>query len=112
MPISFDGFYKARFTTSEGEPDGGSGGVMMLTDGKLCGGNSELVFTGRYTVNGDTISAELVTRRQSVQTSGLLKDDKQIKFVGRGGLQNITCIGSSPQLPGVEMKVMLERVPV
>ena len=107
MPINFDGFYKARFTTSGGE----SGGVMMLTGGKLCGGNDDIMFTGSYTQTADGISANLVTKRQSLQTSGLLRDDLKINLIGRGGFQNITCIGSSPQLPGVEMKVILERVP-
>lgn len=106
VPISFDGFYKARFTALGGE----SGGVMMLQGGKVCGGNSELVITGSYTSTPDGIRADLTTTCQSVQTSGLLKDDLVISLNGRGGLSGITCIGSSPQLPGVELKVVLDRV--
>ena len=107
MPVSLNGFYKARFTT----PDGESGGVVMLTDGKLCGGNGDLMYLGRYTQNADSFSADLVTKRLWVQTSGLLKDDVDIKIVGRAGFNGITCIGSSPQLPGVELKAIFERVP-
>src|SRR5262245_51839901 len=107
VPISLDGFYKARFSTPEGE----AGGVMTLIDGKLCGGNSELMYLGRYTQNADNFSAELVTKRLWVQTSGLFRDDVNIKMVGRSGLSTITCIGSSPQLPGIELKAIFERVP-
>jgi hypothetical protein len=107
VPISLNGFYKARFTT----PDGESGGVMMLVDGKLYGGNGDLMYLGHYTQNADSFSADLVTKRLWVQTSGLFKDDVNIKIIGRGGFNNITCIGSSPQLPGVELKAIFERVP-
>ena len=108
MPISLNGFYKARFTTPDGES---GGGVMMLMDGKLCGGNGDLMYLGRYTQNADSFSADLVTKRLWVQTSGLLREDVDIKIVGRAGLNSITCIGSSPQLPGVELKAIFERVP-
>ena len=107
MQISLNGFYKARFTT----PDGESGGVIMLTDGKLCGGNGDLMYLGSYTKNADSFSADLLTKRLWVQTSGLLKDDVEIKIVGRAGFSSITCIGSSPQLPDVELKAIFERVP-
>ena len=107
MPISLNGFYKARFTT----PDGESGGVIMLMDGKLCGGNGDLMYLGRYTQNTDSFSADLVTKRLWVQTSGLLREDVEIKIVGRAGFNSITCIGSSPQLPDVELKAIFERVP-
>ncbi len=109
MPISIDGFYKARFTT----PDGELGGVIMLMDGKLYGGNGDLMYLGRYHMqNVDSFSADLVTKRLWVQTSGLVKEDVNIKIAGRAGLSSITCIGSSPQLPGVELKAMFERVPI
>ena len=81
MPISLNGFYKARFTTPEGE----SGGVMMLMDGKLYGGNGDLMYLGRYTQNADSFSADLVTKRLWVQTSGLVREDVDIKIVGRAG---------------------------
>jgi hypothetical protein len=108
MPISLNGFYKARFSMPDGES---GGGVIMLTDGKLCGGNGDLMYLGSYTQNGDSFTADIVTKRLWLQTSGLIKEDVNIKIVGRGGFQNIMCTGSSPQLPGVELKAVLERVP-
>ena len=107
MAISLNGFYKARFST----PDGEKGGVITLMDGKLFGGNDEIMYLGSYTQNADSFSADLVTKRLWVQTSGLFKDDVNIKMVGRTGFSSITCIGSSPQLPNVELKAILERVP-
>ena len=83
----------------------------MLTDGKLCGGNGDLMYLGRYTQNADSFSADLVTKRLWVQSSGLLKEDVEIKIVGPAGFSSITCIGSSPQLPDVQLKAIFERVP-
>ena len=107
MPFPLNGFYKARFST----PDGEKGGVVTLMDGKLCGGNDEIMYLGSYTQDADNFSADLVTKQLWVQTSGMLRNDVNIKMVGRAGLQSITCIGSSPQLPGVELKAIFERVP-
>jgi hypothetical protein len=106
MAFPLNGFYKARFSTADGE----KGGVVTLMDGKLCGGNDEIMFLGSYTQNGDSFSADLVTKRLWVQTSGMFRDDVNIRMVGRAGLSSITCIGSSPQLPDVELKAIFERV--
>jgi hypothetical protein len=65
------------------------GGVIMLMDGKLCGGSSDLMYLGSYTQNGDSFSADMVTKRLWLRTAGLIKEDVNIKIVGRGGFQNI-----------------------
>jgi hypothetical protein len=69
------------------------------------------MFLGRYAQNADSFSADLVTKRLWVRTSGLVGEDVDIKIVGRAGFSSITCIGTSPQLPGIELKAIFERVP-
>lgn len=104
----FAGFYEARFET----PNGSDLGVIALTeDNKLFGGNSEFKYVGTYTRDRDNFTAELDVKPLFVQISGnLSKYGRKIKMMGRGGFQNIMCVCESSDLPGVEIKAVLERV--
>lgn len=107
----FAGFYQARFET----PNGSDLGVMTLMDGnKLCGGNSEFMYVGTYKRQGDNFFADVEVRRLfGIQTSGhVLREGLKINMRGRGGMQNIMCVCESDDLPGIEMKALLERVHV
>lgn len=78
---------------------------------KLFGGNSELMYVGTYTRQGDSFLADVEVKKLfGIKTSGgVFKEGWKIKMRGRG-LQNIFCVRESPDLPGVEMKAVLERV--
>ncbi|MBX3513046.1 MAG: hypothetical protein KIT15_11925 [Xanthobacteraceae bacterium] len=106
----FDGFYQARFET----PDGTDLGVITLAEGKkLYGGNNKLLYVGSYTRKGDNFSADVEVRPLFVQFSGeARKYVRRIRMSGRGGFQNIMCVCESSDLPGVEIKAVLERVVV
>lgn len=105
----YAGFYEARFET----PNGNDKGVITLTeDNKLFGGNNEFMYVGRYARQGDNFLADVdVKPLFGVKTSGHVpRIGHKIKMAGRGLFQNITCICESPDLPGVEIKAVLERV--
>jgi hypothetical protein len=108
--LVLDGFYQARFETSEGN----NCGVITLTEGnKLCGGNNELMYVGTYTRQGTNFFAEVEVKKLfGIKTSGgVFREGLKINMRGSGGFQNILCVCESPDLPGVEMKAVLERVP-
>jgi hypothetical protein len=107
----FAGFYQARFETS----DGSDLGVIALMEGnKLCGGNNEFMYVGTYTRRGDEFFADVEVKPLfGIRTAGhVLRDGRKIKMMGRGGFQNILCRCESPDLPGVEITAVLERVHV
>jgi hypothetical protein len=105
----FAGFYQARFETSEGN----SCGVITLTEGnKLCGGNNEFMYVGAYKQQGTNFFADVEVKRLfGTQTSGgVFRDGSKINMRGSGGMQAIFCVCESSDLPGVEIKAVLERV--
>jgi hypothetical protein len=104
-----DGFYKARFTKSDGET---VLGLITLTNGKLFGGNSDFMFSGVYSQSGPDLSADIqISQLSSDRTSGIFRVGGSLNLVGRGGLQNIMCECHSPQSPTDRMQAVLERVP-
>lgn len=103
-----DGFYKARFTKSDGEQ---ALALVTLTGGKLFGGNSDFILSGSYGQNGYDLSAEIRISPLSVdRTAGMFREDGSISLIGRGGFQNIMCECRSPQSPAEPMQAVLERV--
>lgn len=105
----FAGFYQARFETS----DGSDFGVITLTeDNKLCGGNNELMYVGTYTRQGNNFFADVEAKTLfGIRTSGsVFREGWKINMRGSGGFQTISCVCESPDLPGVEIKAVLERV--
>jgi hypothetical protein len=104
-----DGFYKARFTKSDGE---NIIGLVTLANGKLFGGNSDYMLFGSYSQSGYDLSADVQISQLSLeQASGIFREGGSLKLVGRGGLQNIMCECHSPQSPTDRMQAVLERVP-
>jgi hypothetical protein len=109
--LVFAGFYQARFETS----DGSDCGVITLTEGnKLCGGNNEFMYVGTYTRQGTNFFADVVVKTLfGIRASGgVFKEGRKINMRGSGGFQTILCVCESPDLPGVEIKAVLERVPL
>jgi hypothetical protein len=103
-----DGFYKVRFTKSDGES---VLGLIALANGKLFGGNSEFMLLGSYTQSGYDLSADVQVSRLSMdQTSGIFREGGSLNLAGRGGFQNIMCECHSPQSPDNRMQVVFDRV--
>jgi hypothetical protein len=105
----FTGFYQARFETSEGKS---YGVVTLMDDGKLSGGNSEFMYVGRYKRQGNDFFADVEVKSLfGIKMSGAgFTEGSKITMRGRGGLKDILCVCESPDLPGVEMQAVLERV--
>jgi hypothetical protein len=104
-----DGFYKVRFTKSDGE---NMLALVTLANGKLFGGNSDFMLFGNYDQSGYDLSAEVQISPLSLhRTSGMFREGGSLKLVGRGGLQNIMCECHSPQSPDDRMQAVLESVP-
>jgi hypothetical protein len=104
-----DGFYKARFSKSDGE---NILALVTLADGKLSGGNSDFMLFGSYSQSGDNLSADLQISQLSFdRASGVFREGGRLNLIGRGGLQNIMCECHSPQSPTDRMQAILERVP-
>jgi hypothetical protein len=102
------GFYKARFTNSDGET---ILGLITIANGKLFGGNSDFMLFGSSSQRGYDLSAEVQVSALSFdQTSGIFKEGGNLNLVGRGGFQNITCECHSPQSPDDRMQAIFERV--
>ena|SRR5579871_4673348 len=104
-----DGFYKARFTKSDGED---ILALITLANGKFFGGNSDFMLFGNYGQSGYDLSAEVQISPLSFdRASGMFREGGSLNLVGRGGLQNIMCECHSPQSPTDRMQAVLERVP-
>jgi hypothetical protein len=103
-----DGFYKARFSKSDGET---VLGLITLANGKLFGGNSDFMLCGSYSQSGYDLSADVhISQLSFNQASGIFREGGSLNLVGRGGFQNIMCELRSPQSPTDRMQAVLERV--
>jgi hypothetical protein len=104
-----DGFYKARFSKSNGE---NILALVTLANGKLSGGNSDFMLFGSYTQSGDNLSADVrISQLSFDRASGIFREGGTLNLVGRGGLQSIMCECNSSQSPTDRMQAVLERVP-
>ena len=101
------GFYQARFET----PEAKSCGVITLTDdNKVCGGNNEFMYVGSYKRQGYNFFAEVEVKPLfGIKTAGFFKEAKKISIRG-AGIETILCVCEASELPGVEIKAVLERV--
>jgi hypothetical protein len=105
-----DGFYKARFSKSDGET---ILGLITLANGKLFGGNSNFMLCGSYSQSGYDLSADIRISQLSFDgASGIFREGGSLNLVGRGGFQSIRCECHSPQSPTDRMQAVLERVPL
>jgi len=103
------GFYKARFSKSDGET---ILGLMTLADGKLFGGNSDFMLLGNYKQSAFDLSAEIQISPLSFdRRSGMFREAGSLNLTGRGS-DTILCECHSPQSPNDRMQVVLERVAI
>lgn len=102
-----DGFYKVQFQT----PIGAGGGVVVLSDGKLRGGDSAIAYSGTYSVDGDNFTAQVKTSRHSNGMPSVFgKDSVNITLKGKFSGDHAQCVGTAPEAPGVSLQTILTRI--
>jgi hypothetical protein len=105
-----NGLYKVEFVT----PLGQGAGVVVLDNGLIRGGDSGLFYTGSYTLNGETFSAEIATDRHTHHKnlqSTLGVDQAILNLTGKIESDTRAAFaGTSPQAPGVSFQATLTRL--
>ena len=106
-----NGLYRVEFTAGQ---VGGGGGVVVLQDGKLLGGDSATSYVGTYSLEGNLFTA-------TVQIiNGVLPPNMTFIFGPNGGVLALSgtatdttakAVGVSPQLPaGITLNCQLQWV--
>jgi hypothetical protein len=102
-----DGFYGVRFKTPRGE----GAGVVVLSNGKLRGGDSALAYSGAFSQNEDAFTATVATSRHA---QGMLSvfgvDAVNISLTGKSSSTSATCTGTATQAPGLALEAVLTRI--
>ena len=104
-----DGLYRVTF----GTPLGSGYGVAFLSGGKVRGGDTMMAYAGDYASNGDNFTATVHVFKHSdvPDTSSVLgTDDANLNISGSITGDTIQATGTSPQAPGVNLLVHLERL--
>lgn len=104
-----DGLYKAAFQT----PLGQGTGTVMLSEGKIGGGDYRMFYTGQYTTQDGHFSASVSTGVHSPNELGASVfgiDKVDIDLVGTLSSEVIVAKGTAPQAPGVTFDVVLTRL--
>jgi hypothetical protein len=102
-----DGFYSVKFQ----RPAGSGGGVVVLSGGKLRGGDSSIVYSGTYSQTGDDFSAKVATSRHLQGLPSVFgKDNVNIVLNGKSSGTTATCTGTAAEVPGVSLQTTLTRI--
>lgn len=107
--MELTGLYKVTF----GTPLGSGYGVAYLSDGKLHGGDSMMAYAGTYSIDGGNFTANVHAFQHSQvpgMTSTLGTNNAQLSIQGTVQGTTMTGQGQSPQAPGVNLQVRLERL--
>jgi len=104
-----DGLYKVVFRTSLGT----GGGVVVLREGRLCGGDSGLYFVGTYQVTGSHFTADLQIDRHTQEPGarplfGISRLVVRLDGVGTG--DEAVMRGTSPDAPGIEFEAVMTKL--
>lgn len=104
-----NGTWVARFAT----PLGNGAGVVVLTDGKLRGGDSMMTYIGSYNETGDKLNVDMrsVAHTAVPGTASVFGvNQADISLSGTvSDAMNANLTGTSPQAPGVTLTVTLQR---
>lgn len=104
-----NGLYKVNF----GTPIGQGGGVIVVNDGSLRGGDGSIYYVGNFNQNGAAISAnvdyDFHTKWPGAQ-SVFGVDKGSIALSGQSNGDSAQLIGTSPQAPGVQLQCALTRI--
>jgi hypothetical protein len=103
-----NGRYSVWFKTSSA----GGTGIVVLTDGKISGGDTVISYNGHYEQDGDQFNATISTKRHSPgQASVFGIDNVDITLFGRKNNVTIWCTGTVKQAPNVTFEATLVRMP-
>jgi hypothetical protein len=102
-----NGSYSVWFRTQQGEGTG----VVVVSDGKITGGDNVSAYTGSYVVDGDKFTASLASRRHSPgQPSVFGIDNVDLTLSGRATPTTASCTGTAAQAPGLTFEAALIRI--
>jgi len=102
-----NGEYAAWFKTPRGEGTG----ILLLTNGKITGGDSVLTYSGSYQVDEDRFTAVVSTKRHAAGQPTLFGiDEVQIEVVGKSTGTTASCTGAAKQAPDLPFQATLIRV--
>jgi hypothetical protein len=104
-----NGLYRVHFQT----PLGMGAGVIYAADGRLRGGDAAISYIGNYSVEGDALTAKVVTdRHSSIGGIGTVfgKDKVTIDLTGKVDGARVLAKGSSPDAPGISFSAELVRI--
>ena len=99
-----NGSYSTWFRTPQGEGTG----IVVLSDGKLTGGDTVLAYNGTYFQNGDRFSASVRTQRHSPgQPSVFGIDNLDLTLIGKSTPTTASCAGTAKQAPHLPFEATL-----
>jgi hypothetical protein len=102
-----NGSYSAWFRTQQGEGTG----VVVLSDGKVTGGDNVSAYTGSYVVDGNKFTASIASRRHTPgQPSVFGIDNVDLTLTGKFTPTTASCTGTAKQAPGLTFEATLIRI--
>ena len=103
-----NGSYSAWFRTQQGEGTG----IVVLSDGKVTGGDNVSAYTGSYVVvDGDKFTASIASRRHSQgQPSVFGIDNVDLTLTGKPPPTTASCTGTANQAPDLTFQATLIRI--
>jgi hypothetical protein len=101
-----DGFWTIHY-----DAEGNRGaGVVVLTNGKLYGGDSGFTYIGSYAQTGDSVTAEIHTRNFEPSVMSLLGlSHYTLSLHGTVTGDVITATATTPASPDVVLEVRMEK---
>jgi hypothetical protein len=103
-----DGFWVVQFAGMEGK----GGGVVVMTKGKILGGDSAFTYLGSYKEGDGKMSAEVLVQNFDPLIGNVLgiKGDFTLKFdLTANGNDELQGQASTPSAPGFGLKAKLRR---
>jgi hypothetical protein len=101
-----NGSYSAWFRTQLGEGTG----IVVLSDGKLTGGDTVSDYTGAYVLEGDKFTASVAARRRAQGPSVFGVDNVDLTVTGKSTATIASCTGTAKQAPGLALEAVLIRI--
>jgi hypothetical protein len=102
-----NGLYKVTFET----PIGFGAGVVVLSDGRLLGGDSSISYVGSYRQDGTTLSASVDTTMHT-SVPGMFNvlgtPNAKVSLSGTVSGDRVQMTGSSPNAPGISLQATLQ----
>ena len=104
-----EGLYAVRFATSLGD----GSGVVVLENGNFRGGDSRMAYSGRYSVSGEMLSADIAVFTHTDNpklASAFGLDAFSLSLHGNFAADPPTLIGISPNVSSVDFRATLHRL--